>query len=396
MADDATDDGVSTRRDYMRYGGAVLAGGVLAGCADQSDVETADKQGSYEACIEPNGCYTFEEVPESIVTYEQVVTDMLIALDRTDGLVATAVPDRYPTQFLDQLPEVSFDPGSVEDAVGVAGKEQFYNWDADVHLLDHRNVMNRFDLDTGDIKELEEAVGPFYGTYLRRPDYDGGVHYGLYEGFEKVAEAFQDRPNAEALSELHADLVDRIRSELPPVSERPSVAYINIDFWDTGKKVFVFEFGLRGTQYGAFRDLEIEKHSAFEGYHEDSDGIAFQADKELLLEADPEVIIYHGGLGNIVDPDRDYELMAEPLTDDPVASEVTAVEENRIYPIHNTLQGPITRMFITELFAKVLYPDRFGEHPNAEPPYENLMEPLPEEEQLFDRQELADIINGDS
>jgi len=402
--DDATHEG-PTRREYVKYGGAVAVGGMLAGCAGQSgeestpgdttetdtSAESTQEDTTYEACIEPNGCYTFDEVPESIVTYEQDVTDMLIALDRTDELVATAVPDRYPTGFIDQLPDVSFDPESVEDAVGVAGKESFYEWDADIHILDHRNAMSRFDLSRDDIDELEENVGPFYGTYLRRPDYDGGVHYGLYEGFKKVAEACRARPNAEALSELHADLVEQIRTELPPVSERPSVAYLT----PTDDSIFVWELGLRGTQYGAFRDLEIEQHNAFEGYHEDSDDVFIQADTELLLEADPDVIILHGGLGDIIDPEGDYEATVEPLTDDSVANQVTAVQEDRIYPIHLSLQGPITRMFITELFAKVLYPDRFGEHPHAEPPYENLMEPLPEADQLFDRQQLADIINGD-
>jgi iron complex transport system substrate-binding protein len=412
MADDSSGHEAPTRREYVKYGGAVVGGGLLAGCAGTDSASTPtgtesgaaqdtdtptdeEEQTSYEACIEPNGCYTFEEVPESIVTYEQTVTDMLIALDRTENLLATAIPDRYPAEYLEQLPGVSFDSRSVENSVGAEGKEPFYEWDADIHILDHRNAKNRFSLEDSDIGELEENLGPFYGSYLRRPDYEGGVYYDLFEGFQKVAQAFQDQPNAEALSEFHAELVDGIRSELPPVSERPSVAYMNTNFWEDGQTVFVWELGLPGAQYGPFRDLEIEKHSAFSGYHEGKEGINFQADFELLLDVDPEVIVYHGGLGNLRDPDRDYELMVGSLQDDPVASRVTAVEEDQIYPIHGGVQGPIGRLFQTELFAKVLYPDRFGEHPYAEPPYDRLTEPLPEEHRLFDRQELADIINGD-
>jgi iron complex transport system substrate-binding protein len=45
-------------------------------------------------------------------------------------------------------------------------------------------------------------------------------------------------------------------------------------------------------------------------------------------------------------------------------------------------------MFQTEMVAKQVYPDIFGEFPG-------LGEPVPESEQLFDRQRVADIINGD-
>ncbi|MCW8172211.1 ABC transporter substrate-binding protein [Natrialba swarupiae] len=79
--------------------------------------------------------------------------------------------------------------------------------------------------------------------------------------------------------------------------------------------------------------------------------------------------------------------MIEPLESDPVASEVTAVQNGRVYPWHEMEQGPILNTFQTEALAKSLYPDVFGEPTGMEAP--------PEDERLFDRQRVADIINGE-
>jgi hypothetical protein len=46
-------------------------------------------------------------------------------------------------------------------------------------------------------------------------------------------------------------------------------------------------------------------------------------------------------------------------------------------------------LFRLEMTAKQLYPDQFGEWPG----YVN-GEPYPEDEQLFDRQRVADIVRG--
>ena len=80
-----------TRREAVGYGGAAAAG-LLAGCtggdggsstaaeteespeatADPDDgtaTETEADPSSYEACIEPAGCLTFEEAPETYAVY---------------------------------------------------------------------------------------------------------------------------------------------------------------------------------------------------------------------------------------------------------------------------------------------------------------------------------------
>jgi iron complex transport system substrate-binding protein len=81
------------------------------------------------------------------------------------------------------------------------------------------------------------------------------------------------------------------------------------------------------------------------------------------------------------------EEQRQKLREDSVASEVAAVKNDRIYPGGTAVQGPIVNMFQTEMAAKQLYPEEFGE-------WHGLGE-TPEGEQLFDRQRVANIINGE-
>lgn len=66
-----------------------------------------------------------------------------------------------------------------------------------------------------------------------------------------------------------------------------------------------------------------------------------------------------------------------PMEEHPVESELTAVQEGRIYPGGTAEQGPIYNLFQTELAAQQLYPDTY------------------DGEELFDRERVADIINGE-
>ena len=66
--------------------------------------------------------------------------------------------------------------------------------------------------------------------------------------------------------------------------------------------------------------------------------------------------------------------------------------EGRVHATGARFQGPILNLFQIEMCAKQFYPDTFGEWPHYDTgPYPE----IPEEKQLFDRQEVADIINGD-
>ena len=81
MVDDFISHEAPTRRDYMRCGGAVIGGGLLAGCTGQSepsststktragpestrtDTSTPEDE-SYSVTMAPVGEVTFESIPE--------------------------------------------------------------------------------------------------------------------------------------------------------------------------------------------------------------------------------------------------------------------------------------------------------------------------------------------
>jgi iron complex transport system substrate-binding protein len=69
------------------------------------------------------------------------------------------------------------------------------------------------------------------------------------------------------------------------------------------------------------------------------------------------------------------------MRDHPVGSELTAVQNGRVYRGGYLRQGPIHNFFQTERGAKQLYPDVFGD--------------VTSDEELFDRQRVADIVTGD-
>lgn len=65
------------------------------------------------------------------------------------------------------------------------------------------------------------------------------------------------------------------------------------------------------------------------------------------------------------------------MRDHDVASELSAVQNDRVIYGGLTYQGPVIHLFQLEAAARGLYPDEFGG------------------EQLFDRERVADIVTGD-
>ena len=64
-------------------------------------------------------------------------------------------------------------------------------------------------------------------------------------------------------------------------------------------------------------------------------------DFEALLEADPDVILFLGGM----QPHVSMNELRSTLESDPVASEISAVENDRVYPQGARYQGPILNLF---------------------------------------------------
>jgi len=415
--DDTTTTAAPTRRDYLTYGGAVVGGGLLAGCAGQSESgsppesdgngtastneteteDTTETDASWTATMPPVGDLEFDAVPESLFDSEGFVADIATALGRGDVVDAFSY-EKWPTLFYEELSDVSpatdFDTTLMSD--GAADKEVFYEIDPDLITIDP-NLMMNWELDAADIEEIQENVGPIFGQRARGPRPDNFYNYGdgepypyldLYEQTEIYGQVFQEQERASAIVEANRELIDEVTGRLPPESERPTVMVGGI--WD---KVYANVIYFEETTPEVVRDGEVRTYSKKQ-YRELGVVNAFadatyespfwtNTDAEGLLEVDPDVIFVDNGVADL----EFVKEQRQKLRNDPVMSEVAAVQNDRIYPGGTAVQGPIVNMFQTEMAAKQLYPEEFGE-------WQGLGD-TPGEEQLFDRERVADIINGD-
>ena len=412
MPREDAEPGESTRRAFAKYGGTVALGGLLAGCtggdaesdpagSDGGENESAGSEsgdsdgastdagdGSYTASISPTGEVTFESPPETVFTRLTHHADMAFALGRSDGLTAMHAPDYYDglwNQFVARLPGVSLDWSGLYSS-WQPDKEKLYELDSDVHLADPAWITRQDAWSREDVDEIAERVSPWFGNSLsdrhQEPTgqwADGYQYYGLWEQFEIVADAFRERERYEALAEVREDLLATIEDGLPREAERPTaimVAAADIEE--------IYAYTLSNPGFLTAHTRPLGPRDAFEGSVESGTVVDF----ETILEADPEVILYLGGF----EPETDMAGRRAAFEEDPVGSEVTAVKNDRIHPQGARYQGPILNLFQLEMTAKQLYPDAFGEWPRYEEgPYPE----IPAAERLFDRQRVADAINGD-
>lgn len=80
-------------------------------------------------------------------------------------------------------------------------------------------------------------------------------------------------------------------------------------------------------------------------------------------------------------PEEFRDTVLAYMEDHPVGGELAAVQNGRVYRGGYLFQGPIHNLFLTERAAKQLYPDVFGD--------------VTDDAELFDRQRVADIVNGE-
>ena len=114
-----------------------------------------------------------------------------------------------------------------------------------------------------------------------------------------------------------------------------------------------------------------------------------ETDFETLVEADPDIIFELSGFWNADSQEEFDETVVKQLQNDPVASKVTAVQEGRVHASGNNSQGPLLSMLQTEVLAEQMHPEVFGGPRSV---YD--IGTIPDEP-LFDRQRVADIVNGD-
>ncbi|MFC7203306.1 ABC transporter substrate-binding protein [Haloferax namakaokahaiae] len=404
-----------TRRDYLKYGGAVIGGGLLAGCTGNTESDSAPTQTttetqtsteattetetaeatpedtSYTVELSPAGEVTLEEPPTNVFTHFPWFPDMASALGQGDtinnhwweGMTAGL---EYFTS--------GFDDFEIEWAGKATGwgftKEQLYELDSDLHLVDPSWVTTQDNWNQSDADEVATNLGPWLGNYFScyhaaPPEgwADSYEYYSLWDLFDRVATLYDERDRYDALASVHEEQLSTIEDGLPPESERPSVAYLSIS--EDLSAIYVLRLNAPGYWNSHTRPL-----GAVDAFADaDISGPFKEVDMEALLEADPDVIL---ALWTVTET-FDFGTLKQNLADDPVGRELSAVQNDRVYPQGTRWQGPLMNFFQLEMTAKQLYPDQFG----AWPTYEN-GDAYPEfspDEQLFDHQRVEKVIDGE-
>ena len=398
-----------TRREYLTYGGALATAGLLAGCSASSESEgatttatptetteatatetaadtetTAESESeSYEVTMAPVGTVTFDAIPERWIAYDGGYADMGVALGKGDGMTGIGGSDRYYTYVYDELPGVRVDREAIEaNDLGDAdmSKEVFYELDNEVHLMDPQMLVNWFGWKPEDVDEVASNVAPFVGNLIfrREDEWHDYRYYTLYEAFEKVAEVFGERERYEAFAALHDEFLAEIQTRLPPADDRPNVLLV-YEGSDEPEKFSPYRLNDMGTSKKQWRDLGVSDALAGTGVKGLSTTDRGRIDYETMLEVDPDVILLRAHERKSATEFRDTVLSF--MRDHPVASQLTAVEEGRVYRGGYLYQGPIQNLFLTERAAKQLYPDEFGA--------------VTDDAELFDRRRVADIVTDD-
>jgi len=411
MVQDDTTHEAPTRRDTIKYGGAVITGGLLAGCAggdsDSGSTPTEAESGtdtpietgggdettapetetseetSYSVTMEPMGRVSFDSVPKSWVPYGGDYADMGVALGQADGLTRVGNAGEYYTYVYDELSGVSVDDDVLERQSLIDAemdKELFYEMKNQVHVIDTGMLRNWFDWTDKDVAEIRDNVAPFVGNMIfRRSDsWHDYRYYTLYQAFEKMATLFDERERYEAFRALHDEYIADIQSRLPPATDRPTVM-LTYEGTNEPETFSPYRLNDKGTSKKQWNDLGVSDALAGTGVENLSTDNRSELDYENLLEVDPDVLLIRGHEQKSASAFRDTVLGY--MQEHPVGSELTAVQNGQVYRGGYLRQGPIHNLFLTERGAKQLYPDEFGE--------------VTGDKQLFDRQRVADIVNGD-
>ncbi|MFB9812452.1 ABC transporter substrate-binding protein [Haloarcula sebkhae] len=379
-----------TRRDYIRGAGIIAGGSLLAGCSSNSatdstatestETTTPTEINSYTVTMEPVGDVTFQTVPERWLPYGGAYADMGVALGQADGLTGIGGADRYYTYIYDELPGVSVDQETIDANPEVRTKEEFYELDSDVHLYDPQMLVNWFDWSQSDVDEIAENVAPFVGNLIfrRSDEWHNYRYYTLYQAFEKVAEVFQEQARYEAFKQLHDEYIADLQSQLPPTEERPNVL-LTFEGTDEPESFSPYRLNDNGTSKKQWRDLGVTDALAGTDIENLSTTNRGEYDYETLLSVDPDVILVRGHERKSATEFR--ETVLQFMQDHTVGSQLTAVQNGRVYRGGYLRQGPIHNFFLTERAAQQLYPDIFGD--------------VTSDTELFDRQQIANIVTGD-
>ncbi|SHG98359.1 ABC transporter substrate-binding protein [Halobaculum gomorrense] len=391
------------RRRFVGLGAGALISG-LAGCtsssggsegderttesgtptatAEPTATETATDTGTepYTVTMAPVGDVTFDAVPETFTVYESGYADMGIALGKGEDLLAVGNTARYYTDHVDELDGVraNAEPTQLLGDSYAIDSELFYELDSDVHLIDPQWLLNNgyFKLEQSDLENVREDVGPFIGnTIFRRTDsWHTYRYYTMYGAFEKVAQVFQRHDRYEAVKQIHDEMVADVQAKLPSPDARPN-ALLTFAAGNEPEVFYPYRLSGLGTNKKQFHDLGLSDALAGTGIQGLSTNDRGQIDYETMLQVDPDSILIRGHEGQTRAEFRDTVLAFMKQHD--VASELTAVQEGRVFRGGPIYQGPLQHLFNLERFATLYFPDRFSG-------------------ELFSRAELSAAINGEA
>jgi len=107
-----------TRRDTIKYGGAVVGGGSFAGYTDSSNsgsAPTGSDGSTATETAEPTEEVQFDQPPERVTHCFHDYADMSVALGHGDSILSMGFPSRFHTSHYDELDGVSVDADIVTD-----------------------------------------------------------------------------------------------------------------------------------------------------------------------------------------------------------------------------------------------------------------------------------------
>jgi len=323
--EDATHEG-PTRREYVKYGGAVVGGSLLAGCSGDTDsgntptgtgtqtrtatpTESTTENQSYTASMPPVGELTLEEPPSSWVGGLGFTADVLTALGHADGAVGMIDPEFWYTGFYDLLDGVTAPAPDDLTRVTTEGfdtdLEVLYDLDPDLMAVDPNLFITTYGLDEEEAEEVQQNIAPWFGNESRRGRDDGWATWPTGESYPYIpvqeyvrsyGSLFGEQRRRDALLELYDSFMSDIRSQIPERSDRQSLGLIN-GRHNPGNEAGWFVYDPNSdieAVWGKkqYRDLDIV--DAFDGVYDGKSGVF--VDYEGLLEFDPDVIIFHFGI----------------------------------------------------------------------------------------------------
>lgn len=376
----------------------LLAG--LASCGEaQSPFAAADeaaippglresRRGTYAVSLAPAGTLHLDRPPATFVAHRATEAEIALALGREDGLLAMFDRDFLldsQRMYYEQIPGFAPDLEGVTDLQNVEGvdKERLYEVGAEIHLVDPRMPVAWWGWSPGDVAEIAENVGPFFGNFIRLSDRWGPPYplVTLDELFAKYAKLFQEEARYRALAAFRDALVERVQAQLPPPKRRPRVCFISMASDPARGQFYILDMDQGGSWTQHYRELGLAQAELPASAAGDRGGLAGY---ETLLATDPEVIVVEWAT-TLCDGPEDFERrIVAPLAEHPLGARLQAVRHGRVLPGGSGDQGPITHLFQLEMMAKQLFPKRFGDWRWAGET----------DQPLFDRGELGRVLTS--